>query len=244
MARHSQDAEVITIPQLSVQQAQALCWYYKQTYDRPDRYVGHALAITGIFDTYGFSAFEAIDQLIQNPHTPMLLFPVDPNTGEGKPMTNRHRIPEVCFRNPAMLFEAINAAEREHNRKIETNSKLSPADPKSGYSHLTASLKPVVLSVMPEDAEGSYAPPATAAAPITIGSFVPQPDGTLAQLLDRDGVPTLVPVAVAKPDRTGGASKAPQVQKVTPKTTTPTKVVKDAAPQRKGTKLIRGHEVA
>lgn len=241
----TQDAEVVSVTTLTLQEAYVLLYYWEKSKDKKDKFLPFPEVVQGIFEDRrfrgifgtpdGFSCYDAHDKLVNNVHNPLLFFPVI--NGEGKPHANRHRLPEAFFRDPSILFGAINRAEEEWNRQIEENAKRqADPDPKvrANFSALIAIYKQVPLTKMPMDdspavfgSEGGGSP-----AQLVVGSLVALPGGGAGRVEMVQGELQIVPLKIAGMAPAAAAKPKNGAKKVTnpPKATAAAQAATQAPP--------------
>lgn len=195
MSWYDPDA-VLTYPSdLTWEKAMVLLHHYEVGRKTNDRMVRWREMIDAIYTQHGFQAFDAATELRENDSPTLLLF--EP----GKPHSERHRLPETCFRDPVPLFAAINDAERRHNERYEALHEKYRNDKAAGKKVSEPAIKKVLLTQMPsqEDTAGlglTQAQPATAA--MREGDVVMN-GSTPCELVRENGRMVLRPLAVMQP---------------------------------------------
>lgn len=101
------DAQAISFPTLTWQHAMVLLYHHEEGRRTRDRMVSWGAMIQAMHDRHGFTAFDAATFLRDKAQPPLLLYE------RGKFAANVHRLPEICFRDPVPLFDAINAVCRD-----------------------------------------------------------------------------------------------------------------------------------
>ncbi|MCC6952439.1 MAG: hypothetical protein IT433_13475 [Phycisphaerales bacterium] len=94
------------------QQAMIVLYHYEQGKGTSTRQVSWRTMCEAMYEKHGFVAFDA-GTTLREMENPLLLF--DPE----RPMIEHHRLPEGCFRDPRAMYEAVQQAERRHNRLVD-----------------------------------------------------------------------------------------------------------------------------
>lgn len=171
MSNNLIDAPVLSYPDMSWEQAMVLLYHFEEGRKVRDRFVAWREMIDAMHKRHGFAAFGAGTYLRDVCNPPLLIFE------KGKPLTDRHRIPELCFRDVDGFFAAINAAEAKAKKPLTPK----PDESEPGTHHT---------------AEHVYG--------LKIGAIVSTPSGPAQIVADADGLPqirllTIIKDADAKP---------------------------------------------
>lgn len=209
------ESETITIPALSLKEAYICLWFYHQgsipnNRDRCGSWRECAAAM-GARHPHPFAPYDDMTKLRDTATPAILRFPAGQAGGD------RHHLPMACFRDPEILFEAINDAERRNNQAVrDTNehNRRVMAERAAGKSiNETQPLKrvpwpgvEVELTPAPAANDASRAAPGNpAATTVNIGDIVTRPDGVLCEVVkDRCGKAALKPL-----ESTDAAPKKP-----------------------------------
>lgn len=165
MSKDLIDAPVLSYPDLTWEQAMVLLYHFEEGRKLRDRFVPWREMIDAMHKRHGFAAFGAGTYLRDTCNPPWLIFE------KGKPLTDKHRLPELCFRDVDSLFAAINAAEAKAKKPLTPKPDASEPG-----THQTA--------------EHVYG--------LKIGSIVSTPSGPAQIVAGADGLPQIRLLAIVK----------------------------------------------